>query len=316
MTNATVSPDASVAAAIAADYLGNPPVRVERFSTGIAHWVYDVEGLGDLRVVVKLGRPEQAEDFAGAVHWTHALRPIGVPLPTLLASGTWDAFPFVVLERLPGTDLGAVFSSLTRAERLHISGQVWQIQDLVRRSLAHGRTFGFLRTPDTKGRDSWAGVIEDSLRRSELRLEQAGHGRPGAVARLTKCAHSLDAYFARVQPVPFLDDLTTKNVLVHNGSFAGVVDVDWVCHGDPLLVVALTRAALLSGGHETSYADQWCHFLQVDPEQQAALQFYTALFFLDFLSEIDQPLNREPAKPRSSTWDRLEVMLNDAVNRC
>jgi hypothetical protein len=79
-----------------------------------------------------------------------------------------------------------------RHQRLHISGQVWQIQDLVRRSLSHGRTFGFLRTPDAKGRDSCAGVIEDSLRRSELHLEQAGHGRPGAVALLTKCAHSLD----------------------------------------------------------------------------------------------------------------------------
>ena len=41
-----------------------------------------------------------------------------------------------------------------------------------------------------------------------------------------------------VPPLPFLDDLTTKNVLVDGGRLSGVVDVDVVCFGDPLATPA------------------------------------------------------------------------------
>lgn len=235
----------------------------------------------------------------------------------MLASGIKDGFPFVVLERLPGTDIGTVFTTLTRAEKLRISEQVWRIQEQVGRSLTLVDSFGFLRTPDDMGHRSWSDVIEDSLRRSEQRLTAAGDVRRGAVERLRTVAHSLGAYFASVKPVPFLDDLTTKNVLVHRGKLSGVVDVDWVCNGDPLLVIGLTRASLLGGGHETDYADHWCHLMHVDSVQQAALRFYTALFFLDFLSESGQQLNRDrdASRAQSTSSERLEALLHDAIDR-
>jgi len=37
-----------------------------------------------------------------------------------------------------------------------------------------------------------------------------------------------------VPAICFLDDLTTKNVIVQDGVLQGVVDFDHVCYGDPL----------------------------------------------------------------------------------
>lgn len=38
----------------------------------------------------------------------------------------------------------------------------------------------------------------------------------------------LAAYFARVEPVAYLDDISTKNLLIHEGRVSGVIDIDWM----------------------------------------------------------------------------------------
>jgi aminoglycoside phosphotransferase (APT) family kinase protein len=51
---------------------------------------------------------------------------------------------------------------------------------------------------------------------------------------------SLETYFSSVQPTYFLDDLTSKNVIVQDGELRGLVDFDVVCYDDPLYWLALT----------------------------------------------------------------------------
>jgi aminoglycoside phosphotransferase len=67
--------------------------------------------------VVRIGDPSARADMAGAVHLSGLLRPRGVPLPAILAEDIRAEFPWLLLERLPGTDLGAVISHLAE-ERL------------------------------------------------------------------------------------------------------------------------------------------------------------------------------------------------------
>ena len=67
----------------------------------------------------------------------------------------------------------------------------------------------------------------------------------------------MQAYFSAVRPTAFLGDITTKNVLVHEGKLSGIVDVDEICYGDPLFVVGLTHMALLAMGADTDYTTGW-----------------------------------------------------------
>lgn len=81
---------------------------------------------------------------------------------------------------------------------------------------------------------------------------------------------------------------------------SGIVDVDVVCFGDPLFVVALTRMALLSRAYSTDYIDFWCDELALDATGRRALGVYTALFCVIFMGEIGQRFNRDepiPADP-------------------
>lgn len=70
-------PDESIASDIASEFWGRRPEQLRRFAMGIGHWVYEVCGLDGEKLVVRVGSPDQAEDFAGATHWSGILRPMG-----------------------------------------------------------------------------------------------------------------------------------------------------------------------------------------------------------------------------------------------
>jgi len=301
-------PTASVATEIAGAYWGRAPTSVVRFTTGIGHWVYDVTGPADEKLVVRIGNPGQHEDFAGALHWSALLRPLGVPLPRLLESGAWCGLPYLVLERLPGTDLIHVYNQLDLRQKQQLAAEVCSIQRRVA-SVGAGPGYGFVRVAAEACCSSWAEVIELSLSRSKTRIEQRKLLSCRAVDQVRRHVNELQGYFAGIEPLPFLDDVTTKNVLVHEGVLSGIVDVDWICYGDPLFTLALTRASLLAAGRDLDYTDAWAQLVATTPEQKRAVRFYTALFCADFLSEVGHAFNSEAAAVDFAWVERVEAVL-------
>ena len=137
-------------------------------------------------------------------------------------------------------------------------------------------------------------MVERGLARSRRRLESTG-ADAGVVDAVAGRLSAFDGYLRGVAPVAFLDDTTTKNVIVHEGRLSGIVDTDYVCFGDPLYALGLTRMALLSDGFDTTYTDAWAAALGLDEAASAAVVLYTALFCVDFMSELGQRFNRDEA---------------------
>ena len=111
----------------------------------------------------------------------------------------------------------------------------------------------------------------------------------------------METYFSAVRRIAFLDDITVKNVLIHARKLSGIVDVDVACYGDSLLTLGLTRMALLERGWDLEYVDSWAGELDLSSEQRQALRLYTALYCVDFLSEIGQEFNSNRA-PGKEAW--------------
>ena len=86
--------------------------------------------------------------------------------------------------------------------------------------------------------------------------------------------------------------MTTKNVLIHKGKLSGLIDIDNVCFGDKLYVVALTNMALIDKGFNTNYIDYWTEELNITPDERHILDFYTLIFCLDFMSEKGMQFNK------------------------
>jgi Ser/Thr protein kinase RdoA (MazF antagonist) len=307
------TPSEATAEAIAIAFSGQKPHRIQRFDTGIAHWVYDVQSENGDNIVVKIGTQDQHDDITGAIAWTKALRPLGIPLPPVLSSGVLLGFPFLIMPRLPGSDLGTAYPILTRPQKLGLAAELFRVQRLVH-ALPEGHAFGFAKRLGCPTHPTWKHVLHDSIDRSRSRILSAALLSPVVINPLLEGLQRLEPYFDSIRPTPFLDDTTTKNVLVHNGVLSGIIDVDWICYGDPLFVIALTRTSLLNCGFDTSYTDAWAGLWDPTDLQKSALSFYTALFCADFLGELGHRFNGNNPISTALDVDRLQCLLSENVN--
>ncbi|HZC04457.1 MAG TPA: phosphotransferase [Ktedonobacterales bacterium] len=289
---------------------------IQRFNTGNCHYVYDVLTEDGRRVVARLANDETRDVLAGGVYWHQRLRGVGAPIPALLASDLTSArdFPYMLLERLPGDDLGAVYDTLTRAERHTLAAEIVALQRSVAR-LPRASGFGFARSYDDPTlRSSWLDVVTADLERSRQRIAAAGVVSPRHIERVGERIMTIGDYLRAIEPTPFLDDTTTKNVIVWQGRLSGVVDTDVVCFGDPLFTLALTRVALLAHRLDVDYADHWQALLTLDGVRERALTVYVALFLVGFMSELGQRFNRAQPEPIDETYLRhLERLLDEAL---
>lgn len=182
-------------------------------------------------------------------------------------------------------------------------------------TLPEGKGFGFVLDYQQEfPHSSWTGVVRASLARSRDRIAQAGLADARQVDRVEAQLGRFVPYFETLCPRAFLDDTTTKNVIVHRGALSGIVDVDTVCFGDPLFTVALTRMALLNSGYDQEYIRFWCELLELTPEQSHVLQFYTALFCVDFMGELGYAHNKDRVDPADvQKVNHLAAILDDLL---
>jgi aminoglycoside phosphotransferase (APT) family kinase protein len=287
-------PTEADAIAIVRAALGEAPRRAQRFRHGLAHYVFDVD-CGESRVVARLGRP--GERFAATAAWHRRLKDVGVPVPDVLAAGE-EPFPYLLLERLRGTDLGDVYVTLTDGEKRRIADEIAAAQACAA-TLKPLPGYGYARGYDDPVlHETWPAVIDARLDRSRVRGAQSGAFDLTLVERVRAAARLCRTELEHVEAMAYLEDATTKNVLVHDGRLTGIVDFDWVASGDVLMNVALTRVSLLAAGMDPSvYIETLLDALAL--ERPRRLELYEAVFAIDLLAEMGTRFNRDEPVPVS-----------------
>jgi Ser/Thr protein kinase RdoA (MazF antagonist) len=308
-----VGPDESLAAASVEAALSGAVASVTRFSTSNRHYVYDVLLTDGRRAVVRLGLPEQREGMAAAAKWSDRLRPMGVPLPEILARDLTSEFPFLILERLYGTDLRNVIDKLPLPALGQIAGTIAALQALAARLPSAGR-FGYATEPELAPYIRWSDVLVQSLAQSREAIRRAGLMEEVAVDEVERRFAKLAPHLDKVPSIAFLPDTTTKNVIVGgDGTFSGIVDVDRLCWGDARYAVARTAMALLHMGRPTGYAEAWLAL--AGGKADAAFWLYVAICCLSFMAEYGQPSNGSARSSTITDRDRLEIILTRLLAR-
>jgi aminoglycoside phosphotransferase len=294
-------------------------LTVNRFATGSRHFVYDVVTESRQNFVVRIATPENKESLLGAMYWHKLLKPKGVQLPNVLHSDIEAAtspFPYLIIERLAGKDLGIVYPQLSKDEKKTLAGEMARIQEIAG-ALPPGKGFGFVGSYESSCfQRAWIDVLYNSLERSRKRIQTIGAVDAQQVDRVAGRMGEYESYFSKVKPTCFLDDITTKNVIVQDGKLSGIVDVDCVCFGDHLFTIALTRMSLLNTGFDLDYTDYWGDAASLSEEQREVLQFYTALFCVDFMSELGQVFNKDkPPLVKAEDAQRLSGILDTLLQQ-
>jgi aminoglycoside phosphotransferase (APT) family kinase protein len=298
-----IGPGAQMAAAIAAQVLGRIPRSIDRFCTGARHYVFDLEFDRGPSVVVRLAEPSARAEMVGAVHLSRLLRPLGVPLPALLAYDLQAPYPWLLLERLPGNDLGAVASGLSAGQLDRCAADVAQAQAITATTGSAGR-YGYAVRAEDAPHSAWSHVLDANLARSRRRIAALRLFDVGLVDIVQEKLAEMRGELDDIAPTPFLHDTTTRNVIVTSeGGFSGIVDVDDLCFGDPRYPAALTQAVMLAYGGPVSYVSAWLH--HAEQLEDRVFRLYVLLFLLDLMSEHGQLFNGN-ARP-STPSDRAAL---------
>lgn len=274
--------------------LNKIPLSAERMTlTHSGNTIYDVT-LPESHVIVRL-RGSDKNTFSKTTHNIAALAELGLPVPRVLAvdtSLTRYPFRYIILEKLPGRDLLYELASMTLAQMTQLAEQIVSIQHAVA-TLPIGTGFGWGHIGEGGTDPVWFDVF-----RSEAEyLPPVSDGGPFADYRLRIHRQRIrfQPYFRNLIPICFLEDLTTKNVLLQQGKLQGLIDFDCVCFGDPLWMIGLAAGCIVNdiGRQELFYIQELCRCWNLTEQQQDIVAYYSAQramgFLEDAFSEQDEP---------------------------
>ncbi len=297
-----------IAMRILVDELSITPTEIIRFTNGYCHSVYHVKTVNN-ELVLRLTGENNERYYLGSVKWLPELNVLGIPVPKILKHGRYKEIFYTLLSFIPGKDIGEAYHTLTDLQKRNITKKLSAIQRKVS-LLPKGDSYGY--TADNEVFKTWTDFLNSQINRSKERIKQNGILNAGICDTVKAKMSLLEEYFVNVPLTAFLGDITTKNVLVHEGQLYGIIDVDEMCYGDSLFVIGLTNMALLAMGADTNYIDYWLDEIKAGEIQRKAVMFYTLLFCVDFMGEQGMKFdNGNTAAINQNSIKRLNSIFAD-----
>ena len=247
------------------------PTSVENCAVGLSNYVFIVE-IDHRKYSIRCSTEKNA--YQTTVRLLEKLLGIGIPVPQVLFCGKAGQYDYAILTYIEGQELWAVYDSLTREDKKCLAKEIVQLQ----RNVA----LGLLET--TEGW-SWMSFIHEILDRARALIKENGYFDEEKVTRIENQIPVLTGYFESVEPISYLDDVTTKNLLVKDGHISGIIDIDWIGIGDVLTFAALTHVALLNMECDTDYVRYILDEMNVDSRQYKAFRCYALMYCVDFMGE-------------------------------
>jgi len=280
MIDKSASLDIETAKVVASALLKEDVLDAQRLTTGRKNFVVAITTTND-EFVIRMTTKERESTFEAAIYWQSKLLPLGVPLAKFIATdleGQYSPFPTLIMHRAPGDDLCNVYKDLPASTKQKLAQQMASIHRKTE-ALALGSQYGFA-TNYEQG-DEYKSWYEFLLARIDLCkqiLDKTTSFPQDTISKILAVANNLQADLLAVTAKPFMWDTSERNVMIDHDRITAIIDVDNMCFGDPLFVLALTYVALESLGLDTIYPDAWAKLLILDHNAQLRLQFYRLFY--------------------------------------
>lgn len=266
----------AIIAQIVGKEFGSKPGRIERMGNGICNEVYLAE-LGGREVIVRL--KTEARYMLGSHNHIPLFRSKGITVPEILAEDYSKRdlpFAYQIQSKIDGHDIKDVIDTLTDEQLRAVGGE---IANVFRRliDVPNNGKFGVLWGDGNDLVDSWAAEVE---RVTEVVI---GWGTKTGVldAKLEKILRWINSeykdYFNSVRPITYFGDICAKNVMVHEGRFSGLVDLDSLAQGDPLEAIGRIKASWHGTRHGDIYSGAVMDALRLTPKHRELVTMYALL---------------------------------------
>jgi aminoglycoside phosphotransferase (APT) family kinase protein len=256
--------------------LGEAPKSISRMRGGICNEVYQI-CLDRRDLIVRMNAEERF--LLGSHNHIPLFKSKGISVPDILAedySKQFIPYAYQILTKTEGRDIGDVIDTLSDAQLRSIAGEVSRVFKQLRDVPTNGR-FGVLWGDERELVSSWAEFVR--------RMSQvvAGWGKQTGVydenlGRLLNWINeAYEAYFESVGSRLYFGDICAKNVMVYEGRFNGLVDLDALAQGDYLEAIGRIKASWYGTHHGEIYTEALMDEERLDEAQRQIVTMYALL---------------------------------------
>ena len=181
--------------------------NIQRLTVGQGNYVFLIISDKD-RFVIRLSQNSYEE----SIRLLNLITSVGVNVPETLYSGQYNNYNYMICSFIEGKDIGLVYDKLNDEEKRTIAKEVIEIQNKVS-SLPPFCQCNMI------------GWVNHILERARYRIKANGYFDTAKVDEVERLTPMFETYFQALSPVVYLDDISTKNLMIHEGHVSGVVDM-------------------------------------------------------------------------------------------
>lgn len=275
---------------ISLKHFNKEPVQIERMKTGIDNEVYSVK-VGTSDYIFRLNKKES---IRGSGFYIPIFKSKGIKVPDIIAedySKETIPYNYQILAKLKGADIDQVINSLSDEELKDIANEIATIvKKLI--TLPTNNKFGYAGIGREKFRLTWTEVMEEMLRTIKDRTAKTGTVKSEYIDVFQKVLNKYGLYFSKIPSQFYFDDMSSKNVIINEGKFNGLVDLDGVAYGDYLEGIGRIKASWYGTKYGDVYSQAVMDSLGLNQEQREIVDVYALLNRISWLSEIGIQFNQ------------------------
>jgi aminoglycoside phosphotransferase (APT) family kinase protein len=265
--------------------------KIRRITIGICNEVYRVD-LDNRSVIVRLSSTDKY--LRGSEVHIPEFQTLGIKVPSILASDyskTLIPLCYQIQSEIKGQDLGIVIESLNQNQLSKLAGEIATIIRKVK-TLPVTKQFGLIWGGDNDVSSSWSERMDLWIQESIMRGRSTGVMDQQIEQIASKLYAQYKSYFERVEPIMYYGDMSSKNVMVHRGTFSGLVDLDGLTQGDPLEPLGRIKLSWYGTSHGEFYFNALVRELDLTPSELQYVTVYALLNQFSWMCENGVQFNQ------------------------
>lgn len=291
--------------------LGANPLQIKKKEIGICNEVYELTYESSSYIL----RMNKEKEW---IYGTHKFLPIfqklAIKVPSIIAEDyTKTQFPFCyqLQSKIEGKDLAIVFQDLSYKNLQSIAKEISRIFDQFN-TLPARQDFGGLTGLNEEHIDSLLTIIKGKRKYFVQKKNESKVIDNQILGIFDELVNKYSSYFSNVQPKLYYDDLNSKNVMIHNGVFNGLVDLDFLTKGDYLNAIGGIIAAWFGTRSGEFYINEIIGCQKLDELQSNIVKVYAIFHLIGWTCE-------EGTKFNSNTngvinWSNVEKKKRKIIN--
>lgn len=266
------------------------PDFIERMAVGSGNEVYSVK-LNDIEYIVRLNA---GDSLKGSDKYIPLFKSKEIKVPEIIAkdySKELVPYNWQIMNKIEGKDIDKVISELSESQLDNIAKE---IKLIVKK----------LIVLPTNGKFGYVGITKEKLKLSLLEETQAmlttireRNNKTNVVKNeyinvFKKVIEKYKSYLENAPSQFYFDDMSSKNVMIHEGKFNGIVDLDGVTYGDYLEGIGRIKASWYGTKYGDYYATKIMDYLELNQQAREMVTMWALLNRIYWQAEIGVQLNQ------------------------